>query len=168
MFSSRLRWEPLSLVPSLSNAERRRKWSSASGRRCSRSTPHLDGSGTSKERPATLEVGLDRLHQWAQGRYDRLVGEILHDLRIFARTNTLMFLLAFIGAYSAKAPPRVLTIVSAALSAAAVVGTVLYVRASRRRIRELSRGCNQCHQPLTAGCPTKPCRRTTLRAAAER
>jgi hypothetical protein len=38
-----------------------------------------------------------------------------------------MFLLAFIGAYSAKAPPRVLTIVSAALSAAAVVGTVLYV-----------------------------------------
>jgi hypothetical protein len=80
-----------------------------------------------RERLRTLEIGLDRLHQWAQGRYDQLVGEILYDLRIFAGTNTLMFLLAFIGAYFAKAPPPVLTIVSAALVAAAVAGTVLYL-----------------------------------------
>jgi len=80
-----------------------------------------------RERIRSLEVGLDRLQQWAQGRYDELVGEILHDLRIFAGTNTLMFFLAFIGAFSARASPRVLTIVSAALIAGAVVGTLLYV-----------------------------------------
>lgn len=70
--------------------------------------------------------GLDRVRDWAQGRFTEMIDRVLRDVRIFALTNALMFLLAFLAA-SADPAPRALTIIAAALVVGAAIGTGLYV-----------------------------------------
>jgi hypothetical protein len=79
-----------------------------------------------QDRVHRLEEGLDRVKRWAQGRFDALVDRFLRDVRIFALTNALMFLLAFL-VLAADPPPRVALIVSGALIAGAAAGTALYL-----------------------------------------
>jgi len=78
------------------------------------------------ERLQRLEGGIDRLRRWAQGRFDELIDRLLRDVRIFALTNAVMFLLAFLMA-SADPLPRAVRLISGALMAGAAAGTLLYV-----------------------------------------
>src|SRR5205814_6041666 len=61
-----------------------------------------------QERLERLESGLERVRRWTQGRFDELIDRILRDVRVFALTNTLMFLLAFLAVSSSERPPRAL------------------------------------------------------------
>jgi hypothetical protein len=70
--------------------------------------------------------GFDRARAWAQQRFDGLVERLLRDVRLFALTNALMFLLAFLMA-SAEPLSRAVKIVSGALIGGATAGTLLYV-----------------------------------------
>jgi hypothetical protein len=74
-----------------------------------------------------LGLGLERVEEWAQGRYFGLVAAILRDLAIVTGTNALMFLLAFLAAWRAQAAPRVLALIAGALILAATAATALYL-----------------------------------------
>jgi hypothetical protein len=79
-----------------------------------------------QEHVKRLEAGLDRVKEWAQGRFDELIDRILRDVRIFALTNSLMFALAFLAA-SVERPSRALLVIAGALSIGAAAGTGLYL-----------------------------------------
>jgi hypothetical protein len=70
--------------------------------------------------------GLERAKQWAQQRFEGMVERLLRDVRLFALTNALMFLLAFLMA-SAEPLSRPVKIVSGALIGGATAGTLLYL-----------------------------------------
>lgn len=70
---------------------------------------------------------LDRVADWARGRYEGLSAELLRDLRIFTGTSAALLLLAFLAARSSWAPPRLMTILSAALVGACALGAWLYL-----------------------------------------
>jgi hypothetical protein len=76
--------------------------------------------------PNGLELAWMRVRDRVQARFDTMIDRLLRDVRIFAGTNALMFLLAFLAASSDPAP-RALTVISGALIASATLGTALYL-----------------------------------------
>jgi hypothetical protein len=73
-----------------------------------------------------LKAPSDRVRRWTEERVDRIVARVVRDVQVFAVTNAVMFLLAFLMA-SAETPARAVTIIAGALVAGATAGTWLYL-----------------------------------------
>ncbi|HEY3495753.1 MAG TPA: hypothetical protein VGK73_13740 [Polyangiaceae bacterium] len=74
-----------------------------------------------------IDGALQRVEDWARGRYHELVGELIRDLRIFAATNAVLCVLAAIAARRETGPERLRIGISSILAVSVLLGAWFYL-----------------------------------------
>jgi hypothetical protein len=75
---------------------------------------------------AKLEAGVARVRVWAESRYSSVASELVLELRVFTATNSLLLLIALLGAVRTR-PHRTILALSGLLLVATTLGAYCYL-----------------------------------------